>query len=302
MLLPRFFYISKIFIFFLTYLLTNLLVIGFFGCSDNTKQSSKEIKETFSDKSKALTIEVQPIQISPEDQEKANKSPKGMVFIKGGCFMMGNDFAQVDERPIHEVCLNDFYIDKTEVTQKRWQEVMGFNPSKFINENNPVEQINFFDIQRFIKKVSGNCRLPTEAEWEYAAGVGIQANYYWGNMMDGDYAWFEGNSDKVPQEVGKKKPNQFGLYDMMGNVWEWVNDWYENTYRVISKSNPKGPSDGDYKVIRGGSFESSAGALRITNRTWLHPKNRVYAKVSTYGGNVNQIFNYIGFRCAKSAL
>tara|TARA_B100000686_G_scaffold346804_2_gene434193 strand:- start:1031 stop:1615 length:585 start_codon:yes stop_codon:yes gene_type:complete len=191
-------------------------------------------------------------------------------------------------------------MDKTEVTQKRWQSIMGFNPSKFINENNPVEQVNFFDIQQFIKKSNGVCRLPTEAEWEYAAGIGIQANYYWGNMMDGQYAWFKDNSGKLPHEVGLKKPNQFGLYDMMGNIWEWVADWYENTYSALEKNNPKGPPSGEHKTIRGGSFDSSAGALRITNRTWLHPKNRVYAKVSTYGGNVNEIFNYIGFRCAQS--
>ena len=286
----------------LIYFTISLLIFGLVGCSGNGVDGQKETEEKFSssDESTPSFIEVNPIPIAPADEMRVRNAPKGMAFVKGGCFIMGNDYAQVDERPAHEVCLDDFYMDKTEVTQKRWQEVMGFNPAKFVDEDNPVEQVNFFDIERFVKKSKGSCRLPTEAEWEYAAGIGIQANYFWGNMMDGQYGWFEDNADKVPHNVGQKKPNQFGLYDMMGNVWEWVADWYENTYSALENKNPKGPPSGEYKVIRGGSFLSSAGALRITNRTWVHPKNRVYAKVSTYGGNVNQIFNYIGFRCVKS--
>ena len=284
------------------WLIISLVLFLASGCSDKKGGESVSQKEISPPASKppVQVIEVKPIPIAPEDQEKGSKAPPGMSFVKGGCFLMGNDIAQVDERPAHEVCVDDFYMDKTEVTQKRWLEVMGFNPSKFLNENHPVEQVNYFDIQQFIKKSHGKCRLPTEAEWEYAAGVGIQANYYWGNMMDGDYAWFEDNAGKLPHPVAQKKANQFDLYDMLGNVWEWVDDWYENTYSALEKQNPKGPPSGEFKVIRGGSFDSSAGALRITNRTWLHPKNRVYAKVSTYGGNVNQIFNYIGFRCAMS--
>jgi formylglycine-generating enzyme required for sulfatase activity len=87
---------------------------------------------------------------------------------------------------------------------------------------------------------------------------------------------------------------------MMGNVWEWVDDWYAPTYLKTEKQNPKGPATGENKVIRGGAFDSSSGALRVTNRTWVNPGNRVYSKVSSYGGIVNEIYNYIGFRCAKS--
>jgi len=239
-------------------------------------------------------------ELTPEDQELAKKAPSGMVFIKGGCFLMGNNQTQEDEKWEHEVCLDSFYLDKYEVTQARWKSVMKYNPSKFVGDDLPVEQVNFNDIQKYIKKTNGACRLPTEAEWEYAARAGVDKRYYWGNLMDGAYAWFEDNSQKRTQPVGQKKPNAFGLYDMMGNVWEWTNDWYAVNYTRDKEINPTGPGNGDNKVIRGGSFDSSAGAMRITNRTWVHPQNRVYSKITSYGGIVNEIFNYIGFRCAQS--
>ena len=242
---------------------------------------------------------VVPITLSAEDQKKAASAPESMVFIKGGCFIMGNNDAQVDEKFEREVCVDDFFLDKYEVTQVRWEKVMGFNPSKYIGPDRPLEQVNYYDIQDFIKKTE-NCRLPTEAEWEYAAGGHTSTRYYWGNLMDGDYAWFLDNSNDGTHPVGQKKPNQFGLHDMMGNVWEWTEDWWQNVYEPMKMDNPTGPNFGEFKVIRGGSFYSSAGALRSTNRTWLNPKNRVYQKISTYGGIVNETFNYIGFRCAKS--
>ena len=241
-----------------------------------------------------------PIEISPEDKALADQAPDGMVFIKGGCFTMGNDETQSDEKPEHEACVDDFYMSKYEVTQAQWEKVTGINPAKFPGENHPVEQVNYFEVKKYTEPSNGECRLPTEAEWEYAAGGKVSARYYWGNLMDGTYAWFEDNSQGATHPVGQKQPNQFGLYDMMGNVWEWVEDWYGPLYNPEDKNNPSGPETGKYKVIRGGSFYSSAGALRFTNRTWLHPKNRVYSKVTTYGGIINEVFNYVGFRCAKS--
>lgn len=243
---------------------------------------------------------VVPVKLSEEDQLKAKQAPQGMVFIKGQCFTMGNDNAQADEKYEHEVCLDDFYLDRYEVTQARWEKAMGYNPSKIIKSDHPVEQINYYDIHQFIEKSGGACRVPTEAEWEYAARGHAKTRYFWGNVMDGAYAWFEDNSDKTTHAVGQKKPNQFGLHDMMGNVWEWTEDWYSPYYVGNKETNPTGPKEGENKVIRGGSFDSSAGALRITNRTWLNPKNRVFSKVASYGGSVDELYNFIGFRCAKS--
>ncbi|MBT3922244.1 MAG: formylglycine-generating enzyme family protein [Nitrospina sp.] len=278
------------------------------SCSEKAEeQTGEEIHPSFSElpevteeSSSNLNKRVVPIQYSPEDQVKASKAPEGMVFIKGGCFIMGNDYAQEDEKPEHEVCVDDFYLGKYEVTQARWEKVMGFNPSKFSGADLPVEQVNYLNVQKFIQKSEGACRLPTEAEWEYAARGGATTRYYWGNMVHGDYTWYEENSEETTHPVGSKAPNQYGVYDLMGNVWEWVDDWYEPYYKIRSKNNPLGPETGESKVVRGGSFDSSAGALRITNRVWLHPENKVFPKVTTYGQIMNEIFNYIGFRCAKS--
>ncbi len=280
----------------------------FSSCADKAEeQGSENIHPSFSELPPEVSEEasplanqrVVPVQLSPENQAKADKAPEGMVFIKGGCFIMGNDYAQEDEKPEHEVCVDDFYMDKYEVTQARWKKLMGFNPSKFIGVDLPVEQVNFLGVQKFIRKSQGACRLPTEAEWEYAARGVATTRYFWGNMVHEDYTWYEDNA-KQTQPVGSKGPNQYGLYDMMGNVWEWVNDWYEPYYKLRSKNNPQGPETGESKVVRGGSFDSSAGALRITNRVWLHPKNKVFPKVTTYGQVMNEIFNYIGFRCVQS--
>ncbi len=290
------------------FLIFSLLLILGAGCSGNDSQEEASqgdetlLSETDADSTppRATQEKVVPVTLSPEDQEKAKLAPEGMVFIKGGCFIMGNDFAQEDEKPEHEVCLDDFYMDRYEVTQARWEKLLGFNPSKIIGPELPVEQVNFVEVQEFLEKSNGQCRLPTEAEWEYAAKGGADSRYFWGNMMDEAYGWYKDGSNETTHPVGQKKPNQYGLYDMMGNVWEWTEDWYEPYYQIREKNNPKGPETGEYKVIRGGAFDSSAGALRITNRIWLHPKNRVFPKVTTYGQAINEVYNYIGFRCAQS--
>ncbi|MDP7552003.1 MAG: formylglycine-generating enzyme family protein [Nitrospinaceae bacterium] len=276
--------------------------ILFQACSAEGPQVSPEsVQEDFfeSEIRGGEAFQFESISIVPEDQEKASRAPEGMVFIKGGCFTMGNNYAQVDESPEHEACLDDFYMDKYEVTQSRWEKRVKFNPSKFTGSDLPVEQINYYDVQEFISKSEGQCNLPTEAQWEYAARGRAEARYFWGNMMNDKYAWFEDNSGGKTHPVGQKKPNQFGLYDMAGNVWEWTSDWYDAAYQRGKQSNPTGVPAGDFKVIRGGAFDSSAGALRITNRTWIHPRNRMFPKVTTFGQIINEIYNFIGFRCVQ---
>ena len=271
------------------------------ACSGEQAVESEQIQDEISDfEDTHENFKFEFVVIEPEDKMVADNAPEGMVFIKGGCFTLGNNYAQVDEAPEHEVCINDFYLDKYEVTQARWEKVMGFNPSKFLSPNRPVEQVNFYDVQEFSENSDGQCRIPTEAEWEFAARGHADTRYFWGNMMNDEYAWFRDNSDKQTHPVGQKKPNQFGTYDMMGNVWEWVADWYDAAYPRGKQINPTGVPEGEFKVVRGGSFDSSAGALRITNRTWLHPKNKVFPKVTTHGQVMNEIYNYIGFRCAQS--
>ncbi len=153
-----------------------VLLVGPLGCfqSDSEKQqenppSIAEIEGTGEDSRAQAPLGVVPIELSEKDQANVQRAPEGMAFVKGGCFTMGNDRAQADEKYEHEVCLDDFYLDRYEVTQARWTPVMGFNPSKMIHEDRPVEQVNYHDIQQFIDKSGGACRLPTEAEWEYAA-------------------------------------------------------------------------------------------------------------------------------------
>ena len=283
--------------------LFSILLILILGCSSEQAKESKNVQDEISDlKDSQESFKFEPVSINPEDKPIADNAPEGMVFIKGGCFILGNNFAQVDEAPEHEVCVDDFYLDIYEVTQSRWEKIMGFNPSKFIGPDRPVEQVTFYDVQEFAETSEGKCRIPTEAEWEYAARGHADSRYFWGNMMNGEYAWFEDNSNGQTHPVGRKKSNQFGVHDIMGNVWEWVSDWYDAAYPRGKQINPTGVIKGDYKVVRGGAFDSSAGGLRITNRTWLHPKNKVFPKVTTYGQVMNEIYNYVGFRCAQSVI
>ncbi|ACF47375.1 protein of unknown function DUF323 (plasmid) [Prosthecochloris aestuarii DSM 271] len=208
----------------------------------------------------------------------------GMEFVKisAGCFNMGRDpnfeDGSDDELPRHRVCITKpFYIGKTEVTQAQWVAVMGSNPSNFKGRNNPVETVSWNDVQTFIRRLNqkegGNkYRLPTEAEWEYAARAGSSSTYHFGDDkgMVGQYGWYLDNSSERTHPVAQKRPNQWGLYDMHGNVWEWVQDWYdENYYRNSPMNDPKGPSSGRARVHRGGSWYVAAGNLRSACRSRL---------------------------------
>jgi formylglycine-generating enzyme required for sulfatase activity len=220
------------------------------------------------------------------------------VFVKGGCFQMGNTFGdgEPDEKPVHEVCVDDFYMGKYEVTQGQWQTVMGANPSYFkeCGVNCPVEQVSWNDVQEFISRLNQRSgkrfRLPTEAEWEYGARSGGKREKWSGTSREGklgQYAWYDGNSAGRTHRVGEKRPNGLGLHDMTGNVWEWCSDWYgENYYRGRPRNNPKGPDNGSSRVLRGGSWGNSPRYMRAADRYEDIPTDR--------GGNY-------GFRLGLSA-
>jgi formylglycine-generating enzyme required for sulfatase activity len=207
------------------------------------------------------------------------------IFVKGGCYEMGDTFGDglYKEKPVHEVCVSDFYLGKYEVTQGQWKKVMGSNPSILkSSDDHPVENVNWNDVQEFIRRLnqtSGkNYRLPAEAEWEYAARSGGKKEKWAGTSNEselGEYAWYTANSGSQTHPVGQKKPNGLGFYDMSGNVWEWVNDWYdENYYKTSPKNNPRGPDRGSERVLHGGSWRGSPGTVRAAFRFRGNPASR----------------------------
>jgi formylglycine-generating enzyme required for sulfatase activity len=197
------------------------------------------------------------------------------VLIKGGCYQMGDDDGDREERPVHEVCVEDFYLGVFEVTQGQWKAVHGRNPSKNKNgDRYPVEDLSWNDVQDFIKELNQKSgryfRLPTEAEWEYAAREGGRKEKWSGTNNESEidaYAWYDNNSSRDTHPVGQKRPNALGLYDMTGNVWEWVGDWYDRSYYEESpRSNPGGPGRGSDRVFRGGSYKDRAKDIRTSKR------------------------------------
>ena len=217
----------------------------------------------------------------------ANAAPNiEMVYVRGGCYQMGDTFGDgsSDEKPAHRVCVDDLYIGKYPVTQAQYQAVMGTNPSSFkeCGDNCPVETVSYDDAQRFINKLSGQTgkkyRLPYEAEWEYAARSGGRQERWAGTSNQEeleDYAWFKDNSGSTTNTVGTKKPNGLGLYDMSGNVWQWCKDWYGDKYYSQSpEQNPRGPSSGSGRVMRGGSWGGAAGGVRAAYRFYVGPSDR----------------------------
>lgn len=208
-----------------------------------------------------------------------------MVFVQGGTFTMGctteqgNDCGN-DERPAHKVILDDYYIGKYEVTQAQWKAVMGSNPSKFSGcDNCPVEQVSWDDVQEFIRKLNSltgkKYGLPTEAQWEYAARGGNKSKSYkysGSNEVD-RVAWYWNNAEFKTHLVGKKLPNELGIYDMSGNIWEWCSDWYAS-YSSDSNFNHQSPSSDNYRILRGGSGLYTAPLCRVAYRIYNIPKYR----------------------------
>ena len=207
-----------------------------------------------------------------------------MVWVDGGTFRMGATSEQgseiSDEKPVHSVTLSGYYIGKTEVTQALWQAVMGSNPSYFEGDDLPVEQVSWDDCQEFIRKLNSltgqNFRLPTEAEWEFACRGGNNSRgykYSGSNYID-NVAWYNGNSGDKTHPVATKSPNELGIYDMSGNVWEWCADWYGD-YSSGRQTNPKGPYSGSGRVSRGGCWGGGARGCRSSFRNGDFPAGRI---------------------------
>ena len=200
-----------------------------------------------------------------------------MIAVKGGTFQMGSDDGY---NAVHQVTLSDYYIGETEVTQELWNAVMGSNPSYFYgNMQRPVETVSWNDCQTFISRLNQltgeTFRLPTEAQWEYAARGGYKSKgytYSGSNAID-DVAWHWYNSDRTTHPVKTKAPNELGIYDMSGNVWEWCSDWYGD-YSSAAQTDPTGPATGYYRVGRGGSWDNDATYCRVAFRGNSTPTNR----------------------------
>jgi formylglycine-generating enzyme required for sulfatase activity len=203
-----------------------------------------------------------------------------MVFVKGGTFTMGSPANEPNRRSDetqHQVTLSDFYIGKYEVTQKQWTAIMGSNPSNFKGDNLPVERVSWNEVQKFIQKLKlktgKKYRLPTEAEWEYAAqgaSTGSSTLYAGSNNID-EVAWYNNNSGFTTHTVRQKKANGLGIYDMSGNVWEWCSD-----YSSGSQSNPQGASSGAGRMDRGGSWYNVPQRCRVSDRDFSYPDDKSY--------------------------
>jgi formylglycine-generating enzyme required for sulfatase activity len=209
-----------------------------------------------------------------------------MIKVEAGTFDMGTTSEQQDadsdEKPVHKVTLSrNYYIGKTEVTQALWRAVMGSNPSGIKGDNKPVERVSWNDCQKFISKLNAatgkKFRLPTEAEWEFAARGGNNSNHYQysGSNSLEDVAWYYGNSNNTTHDVATKQSNELGIYDMSGNVWEWCSDWY-GSYSSNAQYDPAGPNSGSYRVGRGGSWSNVAGLCRSSRRGIINPDLRDY--------------------------
>jgi formylglycine-generating enzyme required for sulfatase activity len=199
-----------------------------------------------------------------------------MVYVQGGAFTMGCTSEQgsdcySDENPTHRVTLSSYYMGKYEVTQALWKAVMGSNPSHFRGDNLPVENVSWEDANDFIRKLNAltgkNFRLPTEAEWEFAARGGSKNEDMKssGGYSLGNVGWYDDNSNTKTHSVGQKTSNEQGIYDMSGNVWEWCSDWYDS-YSSSTQQNPTGASSGYHRVYRGGSWSDDASNCRVAYR------------------------------------
>ena len=229
------------------------------------------------------------------------KVPQNMVYVEGGTFWMGSSDGFNDAKPVHEVTVSSFYMGKYEVTQEEYQAVMGSNPSGFRGNNRPVENVSWYDAVEYCNRLSkkegltpcysgsgdnitcnwnaNGYRLPTEAEWEYAARGGINKDdyIYSGSNHINEVAWYYKNSGEMTHDVGTKKANNLGIYDMSGNVEEWCWDWYDEDYYSKSpRNNPTGATSGGRRVFRGGGWLDNSGYCAVSYRDSYGPYGRGY--------------------------
>lgn len=245
-------------------------------------------------------------------QRKYNRTTNAPLYIytvkvQGGAFDMGSNAAESDRKPLHSVTLKDFYMGSYEVTQEQWTAIMGHDPSSHRCDQCPVTDVSWDEVQEFIQKLNSatgkHYRLPTEAEWEYAARGGANEKLIKDSksrggvdelVMNGDHkrvpdkyttgkpysggnsaqevAWFQRNSRDKVHPIGRKKQNELGIYDMSGNVEEWCADWYAGDYGAKNTvENPEGPAAGKSKVVRGGSWSSSLADITVTRRAAYLP-------------------------------
>lgn len=271
--------------------LAALVFLGVVSLSVLSASSYAETKPQVQEEDELQIEEEMKKESAKKPVTKKDLPPINMVYVKGGCYDMG-DFegnGDEDERPVHEVCVNDFYIADTEVTQELFEKVMGFipawryNPTMPRNPKDPVTYVNWFLANQFIQKLNtitkGYYRLPTEAEWEYAARSGGKKERWPGFNNEaevGSYSWFADNSEFKLQNVKTRKPNGLGLYDMSGSIWEWVEDNFEFDYYQLSpKKDPYGAEFSLYKGVRGGSIADGPFKLRTTYRYALEPSRRL---------------------------
>ncbi|MGL1863134.1 MAG: formylglycine-generating enzyme family protein [Pseudodesulfovibrio sp.] len=221
---------------------------------------------------------------SPEKTWTDPTTGMEFVWVPGGCYQMGSNSGSSEEKPVHEVCVDGFWMSKYEVTNAQYHrykvdhindEYRGYS----LNGNNqPVVDLSWNDAKAYAKwlsdKSNGSFRLPTEAEWEYAARSGGRDEEYAGGHDVDDVAWHDSNSGNTTHPVGTKAPNGLGLYDMSGNVSEWCEDWYnENAYSSHSRKNPLYSGEGDYRVRRGGSWFHIPNYVRSASRNGSKPRN-----------------------------
>ena len=269
--------------------LAAVLVSGCTGSDDtaNEEESQEVVEDVVST----------PEETEVDDSTFTNSIDMEFVKISAGDFLMGapedEKYSDKEERPVHQVTIgNDFYIGVYEVTQDQWEEVMGENPSSFTGDGYlPVEKVSWAQVNEFIDALNDmegteSYRLPTEAEWEYAARAGTDTAFSFGDdtSMMPDYGWFDDNSEDKTRPVGMKEANPWGLYDVHGNVAEWVQDEYHSNYNKAPTDGSEWTNGVDRRVIRGGSWDNAEVNCRSAARESIGEGSRM---------------NYIGFRLVK---